>query len=449
MKYYARLVLAALGAVASLLPAHAAQYDQRLLNLSTRARVGTGEDVMITGFVIQDGAPKQILLRAVGPRIGTAPFNVGGTLSDPILRLYNGAGALVLTNDNWSTNDTATMDAVGAFRLSNGSRDAALVATLSPGIYTAQVSGANDTSGVALLELYDVTGSARLMNLSTRARVGSGDDTFFGGLVVAPSTGGRHLLIRAVGPGLRPLGVDGVVSDPAFAILNQVTGQTIAGGANDNWDSSLRPIFEQAGAFPLTEGSRDAAMVIDLMPGNYVVQASGVGGAQGVVLVEIYDLSPDTLSTVSVTATVAATDTINLRPATFTFNRIGPVNAAVTVAYTVSGTAVSGTDYEPLSGTVTFPIGVSTVNVQLQPKANAANTNNRTLTLALTPDKAYGIGAAQTASVSIFASQGSLFVSNLRTTSAAASSTAFGTATILLSPDETFALVNVTFANLS
>lgn len=107
--------------------------------------------------------------------LAQAPFNVAGVLTDPQLQLFNSAGVLVLANDNWSTDDAATRASVGAFSLANGSRDAALVATLSPGAYTAQVNGANNGTGVAILEIYDVSGSARLMNLSTRAVVGTGE----------------------------------------------------------------------------------------------------------------------------------------------------------------------------------------------------------------------------------------------------------------------------------
>ena len=128
---------------------------------------------MIPGFVVQAGAPKQVLIRAVGARLSQAPFNVSGALSNPQLQLFDSNNVLVLANDNWSTQDAATMSSVGAFALANNSADAALVATLSPGAYTAQVSGVNNATGVAILEIYDVSGSARLMNLSTRAVVGS------------------------------------------------------------------------------------------------------------------------------------------------------------------------------------------------------------------------------------------------------------------------------------
>ena len=454
MKHLPRFALAAFASAALAVgPARAAQYDQRLINLSTRAQVGTGSNIMITGFVVQDTAPKRVLIRAVGARLATAPFNLGGVLTNPQLQLFNAAGTLVLANDNWSADDLATMNSVGAFALSPGSGDAALVATLSPGAYTAQVSGVNNTSGVAILEIYDVTGSARLMNLSTRALVGSGSATFFSGLSIAPGGGARHVLVRAAGPSLGALGVTGTLADPAIAILDSA-GRQIANGANDNWDaagagSALTSAFAQAGAFPFSAGSRDAALLLDLMPGNYTIQVNGVGGATGTALVEVYDLSPETLSTVSVAATAPVTDTIGGTPAVFTISRIGPVATPVTVDYTIGGTAAPGVDFEALSGRVTIPAGATSATVTLQPKANPANTNNRSATLVITPNLAYGVGTSDRAGATIYANSGSLYLSNLRAAANAVTSTAYGTATVQLAPDEKSAFVNISFSNLS
>ncbi len=454
MKTNLRFASALLCCAATLIPSvgFSAQYDQRLGNLSTRAQVGTGGNVMITGFVVQAGAPKRVLIRAVGPRLATAPFGIAGTLADPQVQLFNSAGVLVLANDNWLADDAATMASVGAFPLTINSRDASLVATLSPGAYTAQVSGVNNTSGVAILEIYDVTGSARLLNLSTRALVGAGANTFFSGLAVAPGGGARRVLVRAAGPALSALGVSGALADPAIAVVD-AAGRQIAGGANDNWETggaaALTAAFAQAGAFPFARGSNDSALLLDLAPGNYVIQANGVGGASGTALVEVYDLSPETLSTVSVRATVAATDNTSLTPAQFTVSRVGATTAPVTVSYTLSGTAVAGTDFAPLPGTVTIPAGATSAAVTFVPRSNPANVNNRTATLTLTPQSAYGVGENDQASVTIFANSGSLYVSTLRAFPAAANSTAYGTAIVQLASDEKSALVGVSFSNLS
>lgn len=434
-------------------PLRGAQYDQRLGNLSTRAQVGTGGNIMITGFVVQDAAPKRVLIRAVGARLASAPFSISGTLSNPQLQLFNSDGVLVLANDNWSVDDLATMSSVGAFPLTANSGDSALVATLSPGAYTAQVSGVNNTQGVALLEIYDVSGSARLLNLSTRAFVGTGASTFFSGLSVAPGGGARRVLIRAAGPALGALGVSGVLADPSIAILDSA-GRQIAGGANDNWEAAgasvaMRAAFTQAGAFPFAAGSRDSALLVDLLPGNFTIQVNGVGGTTGTALVEVYDLSPETLSTVSVVATVPTTDTTSASPALFTFTRVGPVTQPVTIDYNITGSAVAGVDYEPVAGRVTIPAGASSATVAFRPKANPGNTNNRTATLTIVPQLSYGVGGSDRAGVTIFANSGALYVSNVRAVPNAITSTAYGTATLQLSPDEKFAFVNVSFSNLS
>jgi len=133
---------------------------QRLINLSTRGDVGTGENILIGGFIVTGNAPKKMLVRAIGPSL--TAFGVAGALADPRLRVFTGA-ALIAENDNWSivpADTAATVQAArdtGAFALANGSKDAALILTLAPGAYTAQVSGADGTgTGVALIEVYEV-----------------------------------------------------------------------------------------------------------------------------------------------------------------------------------------------------------------------------------------------------------------------------------------------------
>eukprot|EP01035_Chromulina_nebulosa_P013107 gene13107-biopygen11112 len=172
MKRLLRLALfAALGAAVLLASASA----QRLANLSTRTPVGTGANVAVVGFVVGPGSSKNILIRAIGPTIAAAPFSVPGTISDPKIDVADATGRIVFTNDNWSTTTVGgatTFASLGAFNLTTNSRDAAILATnLAPGAYTATVSGVGTASGVALVEVYDVSGAARLMNLSTRAQV--------------------------------------------------------------------------------------------------------------------------------------------------------------------------------------------------------------------------------------------------------------------------------------
>src|SRR3954471_13903290 len=206
-----------------------AEFNQRLANLSTRAQVGVGSNVATVGFVIGSGSSKNILIRAVGPTLGSA-FAVAGVNSNPKITVFNAAGVQVLTNDDWGTQATggptaaalsSTFDSVGAFRLTSGSRDAAILATnLPPGNYTAQVSGVGTASGVALVEIYDVTGSARLMNLSTSAQVGPAPGVLISAVSNAPGRGERKTLVRAAGPALTALGVGGALADPAIAVFD-------------------------------------------------------------------------------------------------------------------------------------------------------------------------------------------------------------------------------------
>jgi len=269
----------------------------RLTNLSVRTSAGTGDDSLITGFVALGGVggtTKNLLVRGIGP--GLIPFGVTGVLEDPALLLSNNAQTTLASNDNWAGEPAITQLAaqVGAFALSNpASLDAAFVAAVPAGQYTAKVSSVDGSVGVTLAEVYDGTPSVaispetpRLVNLSVRARAGIGDKVLIAGFVVAD--GPRRVLIRAVGPGLAAFGVSGVLADPTLELYRD---QTIIDGNNDWGGSSLvSQAGARVGAFALTPGSRDAALVILLQPGGYSVQARGVGGTTGVALVEVYEI---------------------------------------------------------------------------------------------------------------------------------------------------------------
>ena len=266
----------------------------RLLNLSTRARAGNGTN-LISGFVIQGAAEKYFLVRAVGPTL--AQFGVAGTLADPTLTIkVPPAGLTLFANDNWNENtlgpsivDTAA--AVGAFPLPAGSKDAAVLALLPPGLYTALVGSADGNSGVALIEAYDAIAGdpdARLINLSTRGLVGTGANILIPGIVVG-GTGRLRLLVRAVGPGLVQFGVPGVLARPTLAVYSgQTLSRTNTGWTSDGLKADLESAARAVGAFPLADGSADCAALLSVNPGNYTLQVSGVGGTTGEVLVEVY-----------------------------------------------------------------------------------------------------------------------------------------------------------------
>jgi uncharacterized protein (DUF1800 family) len=426
----------------------AASAGDRFINISSRTQVGTGANVMIAGFVVGQGAPKKVLIRAVGPAL-TAQ-GVTGVLSDPVLTLNDSSGAPILTNDNWAAADAPVFAQAGAFELPSGSRDAVIVTTLNPGLYTAIVSGLSNTTGIALVEVYDVASTSRLINISTRAQVGSGAGVLISGIVVGQG-GPRKVLLRAAGPSLVPLGVTGALSDPAMTLFN---GSGTPIGNNDNWGSgdaaAMSAAFSQAGAFAFPAGSKDAALVVDLQPGSYTVHVAGVGNTTGVALLEAYDLTPGANSAgpaASVSATVAATAAVGSQPAVFTFSRSGDVANPLTVGYSLSGTAQSGTDYTGLTGSVSFPAGVSSVTQQLT-ALNTASSGSKTAVVTLNSGSGYevGIGSAQ---ATIYYGSGTLYLANMRTSAAAVNSTAYGTGTIVLTADDRFAYVNLSFSNLS
>jgi hypothetical protein len=255
-----------------------------LSNLSVRTSAGTGTQTLIVGFAISGGT-KPLLVRGIGPALTS--FGVSGALSDPKLELFD-RGGKIQENDNWLAADASTFDRLGAFRLASGSRDAALVVSLAPNSYTAQLSGANGGTGIALVELYDAdtsTTAAKLANVSARSEVGTGNNILIAGFSIS-GTASKTLLIRAVGPALSAFGVTGALTDPKLELF----GSNGKIQENDNWDVQARTLFSRTGAFDLPTASRDAVLVVTLPPGNYTAQVSGVGNATGVALVEVYDV---------------------------------------------------------------------------------------------------------------------------------------------------------------
>lgn len=273
----------------------AALATQRLVNISSRARVGAGDAAAIAGFVISGEESKLVLIRAVGPTLGAAPFNVGGVLASPRLEIFRGSTSLAV-NAGIGTN-RAAIDAAGAqagaFPLGAAGSDAAILTTLAPGNYTAVVSSTVATGvGVALVEVYDLSASAagqKLINIATRAAAGAGDNLLIAGFVVPPGAG-KRVLIRAVGPGLTPFNVTGVLAQPSLVVFN---GAQATVAQNTNWRTSpdaevITAASASVGAFGLA--TNDSAVVLTLTPGNYTAQVIGGGGATGVALIEVYEL---------------------------------------------------------------------------------------------------------------------------------------------------------------
>jgi hypothetical protein len=209
---------------------------------------------------------------------------------DPSVAVLAAGDASVASNDNWLAADESTFAALGAFALPAGSRDAAVTPSLSAGAYTTPV-GAGGGSGIALLEVYDgepANPGAFLVNASTRAFVGTGDNVLIPGFAVT-GAGQLRLLIRAVGPTLTGFGVSGVLADPELTLYSG----PLAIAGNDNWCGAANAAecaaaARQAGAFVLPDNSRDAALLVTLRAGTYTARVGGVGNTTGTALVEIY-----------------------------------------------------------------------------------------------------------------------------------------------------------------
>jgi acetyl esterase/lipase len=255
----------------------------KLVNVSTRAHVGNGADVMIGGFIITGSAPKSVVIRALGPSLAQA--GVAGALADPKLDLYDASGKLIAENDNWSS---LPSDVVAQGLTPSNANESVIAMTLAPGSYTAMVSGVGDSDGVGLLELYDLDADhSVLSNISTRGQVTSTADPMIGGFII-DGTESAKVLVRAIGPSLTALGIDGALTNPTLELRNS-DGSLLF--ANDNWRETQQKQIA-ATTIPPTD-NREAAIVATLAPGNYtaVVHASGEGS--GIALVEVYSLPND------------------------------------------------------------------------------------------------------------------------------------------------------------
>jgi outer membrane protein assembly factor BamB len=265
----------------------AAPVGGRLVNLSTRAEASAAAP-LIAGFVVSGAGQKPLLVRAVGPTL--AQFGVSGPLSDPTLQLRAGA-TLLAENNDWPLALVPRFATVGAFPLPAASRDAALLHTAVAGAYTAQVGSTSPQSGIALAEVYDAASeepTLRLINLSTRAHVGVGENALTPGLVIGGSAPVR-VLLRGVGPSLVLLGVQNVVPRPTLTLFSGLTSlATNAGWATNGNAADLRAAAQKVGAFPLIENSADSALLVTLAPGAYTVRLAGALDTTGEGLVEVY-----------------------------------------------------------------------------------------------------------------------------------------------------------------
>lgn len=255
----------------------------RLVNVSTRAPVGRGDEVLIGGLVVRGSGPKRFLFRALGPSL--AARGVANALADPSLEIFDAGGRSLGGNDQWQSAQAGEITASGF--APTDPREAAAIVTLPPGAYTAVVRGVGETTGVGLVEAYELAADEepRFINLSTRGRVSSGDDVMIAGLVLT-GTAPRRVLLRCLGPSLRPAGVGNAIDR---ATLEIVEGSRVF-RTNAGWTAaSDRAEIEATGLAPAD--TAECALIATLAPGAYTaIVRPAAGSAGGVALVEVYDL---------------------------------------------------------------------------------------------------------------------------------------------------------------
>ncbi len=255
----------------------------RLANISARSNVGSAERVAISGFIVRGnaGQSKRLLVRALGPSLQVNGVPIARRISDPVLEVRDGSGAAISSNDNWRGPQAGEIESLGF--APPDEREAALVATLPVGNYTAILRSGDGSSGPGLIEIYDLDGGSgsRLLNLSARAFVGLSDEVLIGGLIVHSAA--KRMVLRALGPSLAAQGVTNAMQNPAFELYNSA-GAIVA--SNDNWQEANSGEIFATGLAPTD--TREAAILFTPNLGTYTAVVRGAGNTNGVALLEAY-----------------------------------------------------------------------------------------------------------------------------------------------------------------
>ena len=257
-------------------------HTSRQLNISTRETVGTGDNVLIAGFIVSGPSPKQVILRGIGPSL--ADNGLSGVLANPTLELRDASSSLIVSNDNWR--DTQEQQIIDTTIPPTNDLESAIVITLQPGAYTAILQGQNGGTGTGLVEAYDLDSglATQFANISTRGQVGTDNNVLIAGLIIsAEASGQANVVARALGPSLG--GVSGPLLDPTLELFDS-NGNQIAN--NDDWRDSQEGIITSTGLAPSDD--REAALFAHLAAGAYTAVVRGANGTTGVALIEAYNL---------------------------------------------------------------------------------------------------------------------------------------------------------------
>jgi glucose/arabinose dehydrogenase len=258
------------------------------LNISVRSRVGTGNDVMISGFINSGTAAKKVILRALGPSLQQS--GITDFLPDPVLELHAGDGSLITTNNNWKDNSVQQQQDITSNQLAPpNDLESAIVITLQPGTYTAIVRGVGNSTGIGLLEVYDVdrASASRLANISGRALVLTGPNYLISGFIVGNNNGAAKVVVRGIGPSLAQAGITNALADPYLEIRDN-NGALAMG--NDDWQETpgQAALISASGLAP--SHPLESAIAASLLPGTYTALVAGRIEGTGVGLVEVYNL---------------------------------------------------------------------------------------------------------------------------------------------------------------
>ena len=261
------------------------------LNLSTRMRTDTGNNVGIGGFTITGSAPKHVLVRALGPSLARFGFATAEVLADPLLEVHGPGAFGVITNNNWRDSQEAQIKADGLPPTND--LEAAIDAVLPPGAYTAVVKANTGTpgAGICLFEVYDLDTAAasKLANLSTRAFDGTGNNVVIAGFVLGSNQGNDRVVIRGLGPSLASFGISNTLADPTLELRDE-NGSLLF--ANNDWQDNPTQAAAVTAAGLAPSDTKESAIAATLPPGLYTAILSGANNGTGVGTVEVYDLGP-------------------------------------------------------------------------------------------------------------------------------------------------------------
>jgi hypothetical protein len=258
-------------------------------NISTRLPVGTGDNLLITGFIITGpgGSTKKVIVRGTGPSTG-----VPGALADPTLELHDGTGALIASNNNWKTTQIGgiiTQDQVADIQAStvapSNDAESAIIGTLAPGSYTAQLRGVNNTTGIGVAEAFDLSlgSAAKVGNVSTRGQVGTGNDIMIAGFIIVNNP--LKVVVRGIGPSLTGFGVPNALANPTLE-LHDGNGALVL--ANNDWKTTQQAEITATGLQPSND--LESALVLTLQPGPYTAQLRGNNNGTGVGVIDVFAL---------------------------------------------------------------------------------------------------------------------------------------------------------------